>query len=153
MSEEITPDIKIEPVDSLFTIEIYDRHVKETLGQDGNIIFDQLDPEYKRFDYSFDFTIKRIKDIQEVALFYATDAAKRATRVQFTDGTYVNCTAGHRKFMREVYPKYFKKLQDYNRYEYLIRTIDDLVANEHLEELRINAEKLRNNGNETNPDA
>jgi len=145
--DQKVPDLKIEPVDSMFTLEIYDRHTKETLGADGNLVFEQLDPEYKKFDYSFDFVIKKIKDIQEVALFYASDAAKRATRVQFTDGTYVNCTSSHKKFMSEIRPKYFAQVEAYNRYQYLIQAIDDLVAQEHVEELRQQADKLRGEEN------
>lgn len=148
--DENTADLKIDPVDSLFTIKIYDRHVKESLGLNGELIFEQLDPEYKKFDYSFDFTIKKIKDVQEVALFYATDAANRATRVQFTDGSYVNCTSSHKKFMSDVYPKYFKKQQDYDRYMYIIRSIDDLVAQEHVDELNRKADELLKNNNNDN---
>lgn len=127
MSQE---EITIQQVDTIYTLEIYDRHTRETIDPNGMPSIEIIDPEYKKFEYTFDFTIKRIKDFQATALFVDKDNVVRAVRVEFTDGSYVNCTGSHKDFLERIYPDYLKKVEDREQYVYIKQAINDLYAEE-----------------------
>lgn len=141
--EENENELKI--VDSLFTFEIYDKHTRESIEPDGQIKVETLDPDYKKFDYSFDFFIKKIKDVQGVALFGKDSVPDRACRVTFTDGTYVYSTKSHSVFMKSIWKDYYRQMYDYYNHQQIRENINQIIAEE--EAMSILEHKKGNNGN------
>ena len=134
-------DEQIDIIDSQFTFEVYDKHIRETISEDGMLRHETLDPDYKKFDYSFDFCIKKIKDVQEVALFGKDSVPNRACRVTFTDGTYVYSTKSHAVFMRSIWKDYYKKMYDYYNHQSIRENINQYIAELEVEKMNLNKDK------------
>lgn len=126
---------EIEMVDSSFTFEVYDRHIRETIEENGMMKHETIDQDYKKFDYTFDFCIKKIKDVQGVALFGKDSVPDRACRVTFTDGTYVYSTKSHTVFMKSVWKDYYKKMYDYFNHQQIRDSINQLIAQEEVDNI------------------